>query len=96
MLMKLDTSWLIFAVVAVTMIAYLLSLGLNAALKEDGFGAMGTAMIIAIAFFGTVHLANRNGIRFSSLTEGALAGLGGAFAVLLILVMAKALLRRLS
>ena len=31
MLMKLDTSWLIFALVAVTMIAYILSLGLDAA-----------------------------------------------------------------
>ena len=51
MLMKLDTSWLIFALVAVTMIAYILSLGLDAAMKDDGFGAVGNAVIITAAFF---------------------------------------------
>ncbi|MBY8915910.1 hypothetical protein T8J41_09105 [Nitratireductor rhodophyticola] len=96
MLMKLDTSWLIFALVAVTMIAYILSLGLDAAMKDDGFGAVGNAVIITAAFFGTIHLANQRGIRFSSLTEGATAGLGGAFAALLVLVVVKAVLRRLS
>ncbi|WP_295806873.1 hypothetical protein [uncultured Nitratireductor sp.] len=96
MLMKLDTSWLIFALVAVTMIAYILSLGLNAAMRDDGFGAMGNATIITVAFFGTIYLVNQRGIRFTSLIEGATAGLGGAFAAFLVLVMAKALFRRLS
>lgn len=94
MLMKLDASWLLFAVAAVTILSYLLSLALDSVMREDGFGAMGNAGIITIAFFATIYLANGQGIRFASLTEGAFAGLGGAFATLLVMTFVKAILRR--
>ncbi|WP_048645119.1 hypothetical protein [Nitratireductor soli] len=95
MLMKLDTSWLLFAVAAVTMLSYLLSMALDAVMREDGFGAMGNAGIITIAFFATVYMANDYGIRFTSLMEGALAGLSGAFTALLVMTFVKAILRRI-
>lgn len=94
MLMKLDPAWLIFAVVTVSMFAYMFSLGLDAILNEDGFGPFGNAGIITAGFFGTIYLANGQGIRFSSLLEAALTGLGGAFAAMLVLTFLKALLGR--
>ncbi|MCR4265530.1 hypothetical protein [Nitratireductor sp. ZSWI3] len=94
MLMKLDTSWLLFGIAAVTMLAYLLSLGLDAVMREDGFGALGNAGIITVAFFATIYLANDHGIRFASLTEAAFAGMSGSFSALLILTFAKAILKR--
>ncbi|EKF40435.1 hypothetical protein [Nitratireductor indicus] len=94
MLMKLDPSWLMFTVAAVSMISYLLSLGLDAILKEQGFGPFGMSSIISISFIGTILLANEQGIRFSGPTEAALAGLAGAFVVLLTLTVIKALLTR--
>ncbi|MBN7757727.1 hypothetical protein JF546_14145 [Nitratireductor aquimarinus] len=96
MLMKLDTSWLLFALVAVTMISYILSLGLSAALGDDGFGTLGNATIITLAFFGTIYVFNERGTRFGSLLDAALAGLGGAFGALLLLVIIKAIIKRIG
>lgn len=96
MLMKLDPSWLMFIVVAVTMASYLLSLGLHALMGEDGFGPITTAFITAFAFLGTIYLANEQGFRFDNLLSAALAGISGAFTVLLVLVLIKAVFKRLS
>lgn len=96
MLMKMDTSWLLFAIAAVTMLAYLLSLGLDAVLRDDGYGPFGNALIISGAFFGTIYLANRQGYRFSSLMDAAASGLGGAFVALFVLIIVRAILRRMA
>ncbi|WP_367717766.1 hypothetical protein AB2N04_06490 [Nitratireductor sp. GISD-1A_MAKvit] len=96
MLMKLDPSWLMFVTVAVTMASYLLSLGLHAVMGEDGFGPMLSTFITTSAFFGTIYLANEQGIRFEDLMSAALAGISGAFTVLLVFVLIKAVFKRLG
>lgn len=95
MLMKLDSTWLLFAVVAVAMLSFIFSMALDAVMKEAGFGAAGSAVIITAAFFGTIYAANWYGLRFSSLLDAVLAGVGGAFVVLLVLVLVKSALLRL-
>lgn len=89
MLMRLDASWLIMAAVTVVLLAYLFSIALNALLRDAGFGVLGNAAIVTLGFFGAIQGANLYGIRFDTLLDAALAGLGGAFVLLLALVFAK-------
>lgn len=95
MLMKLDAAWLIFALAGVAMLSYLFSIGLNALLRDDGFGVIGNALIIIAGFFGGIYLSNVYGIRFQALMPAIVHGLIGAFILLLVLVMAKLALNRL-
>ncbi|WP_163265801.1 hypothetical protein [Chelativorans alearense] len=95
MLMRLDASWLIFAIVTVALLSYLFSIGLNALLRDDGFGVLGNGAIVVLGFFGAIQGANMYGIRFGSLLDAVLAGVAGAFALFLLLVLAKLALNRL-
>ena len=95
MLSKLDTPWLVFAVAAVAMLSYLFSTGLNALLREAGFGTVPNAIIMMFGFFGAIYAGNFVGMRFS-LIEGVFVGLAGAFVLLLALVLLKAALDRMA
>ncbi|MCT7377454.1 hypothetical protein [Chelativorans salis] len=95
MLMKLDASWLIFAIVTVALLAYLFSIALNALLHDAGFGVLGNTAIIMVGFFGAIQAVNMYGTRFGSLLDAALAGLVGAFILFMLLVLAKLALSRL-
>ena len=95
MLMKLDTAWLVFALAGVAMLSYLFSIGLNALLRDAGFGVIGNALIIIGGFFGAIYLSNVYGIRFQALLPAIIYGLAGAFILLLALVIAKLALNRM-
>lgn len=95
MLAKLDTTWLIIAVAAVAMLSYIFSIGLNALLRDGGFGTVGSAAILTFGFFGSIHAANLYGTRFPTLLEATLAGVAGAFVLYLALVLVKLALNRL-
>lgn len=95
MLSKLDTTWLVFAVAAVAMLSYLFSTGLNALLREAGFGTVANAVIMSFGYFAAIYAGNFFGIRFS-LIEGVFVGLAGAFALMLVLVLLKAVLDRMA
>ena len=51
MLWNLGTDWLLFTVVVVGILSFIVSMGLNAIMREDGFGATGNALIITGGFF---------------------------------------------
>jgi len=95
MLTRLDTTWLIFAIAAVAMLAYLFSTALQGALRDAGFGVVTNAAIITAGFFAAIYAANSYGTRFD-LMSGIFAGLAGAFVLLLMLVLLKAALGRLT
>lgn len=95
MLMKLDTSWLLMAVATVAMLSYMISLGLDALMKGDGFGPIGNAVLITGGFFLSIYVGNWRGVRFDSLPEATMVGVGGAFGLLLVLTLAKAMLARM-
>lgn len=95
MLAKVDTTWLIIAVAVVAMFSYIFSIGLNALVRDGGFGTVGSAAIITIGFFGTIYAANLYGTRFPTLLEATLAGVAGAFVLYLGLVLLKLALNRM-
>nr|WP_279327421.1 hypothetical protein [Chelativorans petroleitrophicus] len=77
------------------MLSYLFSTGLNALLREAGFGTVPNAIIMMFGFFGAIYAGNFVGMRFS-LIEGVFVGLAGAFVLLLALVLLKAALDRMA
>lgn len=95
MLMGLATGWLMMAVAAVAIISYIFSLGLDAVMRDEGFGAIGNAGVITAGFFLSIWSVNAYGVRLASLTEAALAGLAGAFVFFAALTVCKAALNRL-
>lgn len=95
MLMKIDTSWLMMAVATVSILSYMISLGLDALMKGDGFGPIGNAILITAGFFLTIYVGNVRGFTFDSLAQATMVGIGGAFSILLVLTLAKAALNRM-
>ena len=95
MLLNLDPGWLLLALAVVGIVAFIVSMALNAVMGEDGFGAIGNAVIITTGFFFTVFMANNLGYRISDVTMAVTVGLSGAFGCLAMLALAKAALNRL-
>ena len=95
MLWNLGTDWLLIAVAIVGVLSFIVAMGLNAIMGEDGFGATGNAVIITAGFFLAIFSANSFGYRLTDLKLAVAAGLIGAFACLAVLIALKAALNRL-
>jgi len=95
MLWNLDGLWLMMAIAMVVVLAFFLGSMIDALVREDGFGATGNMVIMAGGFFLAILLANSRGYNLRDLHEAILVGLGGAFACLVSLTLAKALAQRL-
>jgi len=95
MLKNIDTSWLMMAFAAVSILSYIFSLGLDALMKRDGFGPIGNAAVMTVGFFLALFGGNAYGIRFYTFSEGVIAGLIGAFALFSVLAVLKAGLNRI-
>jgi hypothetical protein len=95
MLWNLGAGWLLLAIAIVGILSFIVSMALNAVMGEDGFGAVGNAIIITTGFFLTVFMANNFGYRLADVTMAVSVGLGGAFACLATLAVLKAGINRL-
>jgi hypothetical protein len=95
MLWNLGSGWLLLAFVVVGIFSFILAMGLNAIMGEDGFGAVGNAVIITAGFFLAISVANHLGYRLTDLTRASVTGLAGAFLCLTALAALKAALNRL-
>ena len=95
MLWNLDFGWLVLAFGTVIGIAYMMSLMIESSIGREGFGPMGNATIITVGFFGTILLANHQGINLRELKDALIYGLGGAFALMLVAVLLRAIFRRM-
>lgn len=96
MLWNLGFLWLAMAVAAVVIPSFIVATALNALMGEEGFGATGNAVIIAGGFFAAIYAANSLGYRLAEMKLAIPVGIGGAFALLGLLVVFKAGLRRLT
>jgi hypothetical protein len=94
MIWNLDGIWIAMAIAVVGIIAFFLSLGLDALMRNDGFGATGNAAVITAGFFLSVYLFNLYGIRFREAADAAMMGAVGAFAIFFVLALLKALANR--
>ncbi len=89
MLGKLDTSFLLFAIAIVGMLAFFIANAINALVREDAYGVTGNTIIITAGFLATVEYGSQYGLTFRNLTDVFLYGLAGAFATIFILSMVK-------
>jgi len=96
MLMKLDASWLMFAVVTVLLLSYMLAMALDAILGHAGYGPVPNAVIITVGFFGAIYWMNERGVRMANLSESVMTGLVGSFALFFVLVVVKAVVNRVT
>lgn len=94
MVWNLDIGWLLMAVVCVGILAFILSMALNAIMGDDGFGQTGNAGVITVGFFATIFVANTFGYRLADLREAVIVGMAGAFLLLTVLAVGKAVLAR--
>lgn len=94
MLWNLDFVWLLLAITAVSIVAFGLSIGLDAIMGEEGFGPTGNMVVITAGFFLAIFTANSFGIRLADLTMASVAGITGAFLCLFVLAVLKAALNR--
>jgi len=95
MIWNLGIGWMFMAVSAVAILAFIFSLALDAIIGSDGFGPFGTMGIVVIGFFGGIYLLNLYGIRLAKVQEAAFGGLIGAFVVLIAMLLAKAVVKRI-
>jgi len=95
MIWNLDFIWLAIAFAVVGIIAFMLSLALDAIMSGEGFGPSGNAFILAGGFFLSIYGFNWYGIRFREAAEAAMMGTAGAFALFFVLALAKAAVTRL-
>ena len=94
MIWNLDSGWLMMAVATVAVLGFFFGTALDAIMREDGFGPTGNTILFTAGFFIAVIVANTFGINLRDLKLGVAWGLGGAFALVSILALAKAGLAR--
>lgn len=94
MIWNLSAWWLFMAVSVVTILSFILSIGLSAVIGRDGVGPTPMTVILTGGFFGSIYLFNFYGIRLSDLQEASFVGLGGAFLSLMTLLLVKSALNR--
>ena len=94
MIWNLDTGWLMMAVAVVAVLAFFFGAALDAIMREDGFGPTGNMILFTVGFFMAVIVANTYGISLRDLKLAVAWGLGGAFALVAVLALAKAGLQR--
>lgn len=96
MLMKLDASWLMFAVVVVLLLSYMMAMALDAILGNAAYGPVANAVIITVGFFGAIYWLNERGVRMANLSEAVMTGMIGSFGLFFVLVVIKAISNRLA
>jgi len=91
---NLSVWWLFMAVSVVTILSFILSMGLSAIIGREGFEPTPMTVILTGGFFGSIYLLNLYGVRLSGLQEASFAGLIGAFIALMVLLLLKYVLNR--
>jgi sterol desaturase/sphingolipid hydroxylase (fatty acid hydroxylase superfamily) len=95
MIWNLAFWWLVLMVSCVSILAFILAMGLNALMGREGFGPVGNAVVLTGGFFLAIFAANTLGYELADMTRGAIVGISGAFVSLVSMAVAKGLLNRL-
>ena len=69
-------------------------IGVDAIMKDDGFGSTGNTLLFTVGFFVAVLVANSYGVTLRELKLAVSWGLGGAFMLISALALLKAGLAR--
>jgi hypothetical protein len=93
-LWSLGSNWLVLAIACVGILAFIVAMGLDPILRDEGFGPTGNAAIITSGFFATIYVANLLGYSLADLARAGPIGLAGAGVVLFVLIVVKAALNR--
>lgn len=96
MLMNLGIVYLIIAGGTVFGIAYMLSLMMESSIGREGFGPFAHATFIFLGFFGTILIANQYGINLKDLKWALIYGGSGAAALMLTMLVLRAVFMRLG
>ena len=95
MIWKLDRIWLALSISSIAIISFIVALAMDAVMGDDGFGAIGNAVILTAGFVAGILLAEWWRMNLRELSHVAGFGLSGALACMLVSVGIKAALRRL-
>lgn len=95
MILNLPTGWLLMALAAIAILAFILGLVVDALMKDDGFGPIGNALVIGAGYFTGVFMANAWDIWLGDMKLMTAAGLTGALIALATLSLVKAALNRI-
>jgi hypothetical protein len=95
MIWNLPFGWLMLTIGCVTILAFILSMGLDAVMGREGFGPVGNAFVLTSGFFLAIFIFNSFGYNLADMKWAAGAGLLGAFASMTLLAIGKGLLNRL-
>ncbi len=96
MLWKLDILWLIMAVGTVGGVSYILALMMESSIGKEGYGPFLHAFFMTGGFFLAILGANYQGINLAELKWALVYGGGGAFALMLVMLLLRAVAIRLS
>ena len=96
MLWNLDIGWFIMAFGTVFGVSYMLSLMMESSIGKEGFGPFLHATFITAGFFGAILVANNYGTNLKELHWALLYGGGGALATMLVMLVLRAVVVRLS
>jgi hypothetical protein len=95
MIWNLGFGWLVLMAGCVSILAFMLALGLDALMGREGFGPVGNAFVLTGGFFLSIFVFNSFGYNLADMKWGAAAGIGGAFVCMTTLALTKGLLSRL-
>jgi len=96
MLWNLDFGWFIMAFGTVFGVSYMLALMMESSIGKEGYGPFLHASFITGGFFLAILGANHQGIALAELKWALLYGGAGAFASMLLMLLLRALVVRLS
>ncbi|WP_157018804.1 hypothetical protein [Mesorhizobium xinjiangense] len=95
MIANLGVFWLIMAMGTVAILSFILSLALDAIIGQDGVGGVGGMILMTGGFFGGLYGLNHFGMRFRDIQDGAVAGMACALAAFAVILLGKAVVRRI-
>ncbi|MBX3529304.1 MAG: hypothetical protein KF849_01775 [Rhizobiaceae bacterium] len=96
MLMNLGLIWMVIAGGVVFGVAYMMSLMMESSIGREGFGPFAHATFIFLGFFGAILIANHQGISLHELKWALVYGSGGATALLMTMLVLRAVFMRLG
>lgn len=95
MLWKLDPVWLALSVSVICIVSFIVAMAIDFVMGEDGFGAVGNAVILTVGFVAGILFAEWWRLNLRELSHVAAFGLCGALGCMLVTVAIKAALSRL-
>lgn len=96
MFFSLDTSTQLFLFTSVILLSYFIASAMDGVMGQDGFGQLGNQLIVVSGFYLGVWTAHYYQFPVRDFTNAVIAGLCGAFVILLFMSLLKALLNRFA